>query len=182
MDNRPNPDAAGSRRMSDQGLPDSNSDLNARGLAQFRALVESVGVKRFAHSLGLSTRQVNRILSGVQPNPVERLVRSVQSAEPEVGDRVLDFVCQEAGGFFVRAESTLDAAASNAVRECAEAIAAISDGEISELDEREVREAIGAMVSLLRLVNEKKEQGEATRFTPPVIGAITPRQHRASPR
>lgn len=138
---------------------DPNADLNARGLAHFRALVESVGVKKFAQSLELSTRQVNRILAGVQPNPVERLVRSLQSAQPDVGDRALDFVCQEVGGYFIRQEATLDAAASSAVRECAEAIAAISDGEITEIDEREVREAIGALLALLRAVGEAKERG-----------------------
>lgn len=143
---------------------ESVSDSNARANAHFRAMVESVGVKRFATALGLSTRQINRILSGVQPNPVERLVKSLQSCSPEVGDRALDFVCQEAGGFFVRQEASIDSAAANAVRECAEAIAAISDGEITELDEREIREAIGALVSLLRVTAEAKARGEAPRF------------------
>ncbi|MBN8646131.1 MAG: hypothetical protein J0L61_12925 [Planctomycetes bacterium] len=141
------------------------SDLNTRAIAHFRAMVESVGVKRFAAALGLSTRQVNRILSGVQPNPVERLVKSLQSCSPEVGDRALDFVCQEAGGFFVRQEASIDSAAANAVRECAEAIAGISDGEISELDEREIREAIGALVSLLKVTSEARARGEAPRFS-----------------
>ena len=44
-----------------------------------------------------------------------------------VGDRVLDFVCQEMGGHFVRHEA-LDDAAVNAVKECAEAIAAPNIG------------------------------------------------------
>ncbi|MFM9956710.1 MAG: hypothetical protein ACKVZJ_01430 [Phycisphaerales bacterium] len=143
---------------------ESNPDLLARSRAHFRALVESIGVKRFAGAMGLSTRQVNRILAGVQPNPVERLIRSVQCATPEAGDRALDFVCQEAGGFFVRQEPALGDAAANAVRECAEAIAAISDGEITEIDEREIREAIGAMVALLRTVADKKQKNEKARF------------------
>lgn len=156
------------------------SDLNSRALVHFRALVESVGVKRFAASLDLSTRQVNRILSGVQPNPVERLIRSLQSAAPEVGDRALDFVCQEAGGFFVRQEASLDTAGANAVRECAEAIAAISDGEITEIDEREIREAIGAMVALLRSTAEKKAKGEPARFTSGMAAPTPARQPAGS--
>lgn len=143
---------------------DSNNDLLARSRVHFRALVESIGVKRFASAMGLSTRQVNRILAGVQPNPVERLIRSLQCATPEAGDRALDFVAQEAGGFFVRQEPALGDAAANAVRECAEAIAAISDGEITEIDEREIREAIGAMVALLRTVSEKRQKNEKARF------------------
>ena len=117
-------------------------------LRRFAELVKSVGVKRFAGSLGLSTRQINRILAGAQPNPVGRLLRSLQSAEPEVGDRVLDYMCQEMGGHFVRHEA-FDEATVNAVKECAEAIAAISDGQISELDVKEIREAISALSGLI---------------------------------
>ncbi len=127
----------------------SNDPLKEQALRCFSDLVKGVGVKRFAHELGLSTRQVNRIISGAQPNPVERMLRSLQSAEPEAGDRVLDFVCQEMGGYFVRQEA-FDEATVNAVRECAEAIAAISDGELSELDLREIREAISALNGLIR--------------------------------
>jgi hypothetical protein len=122
--------------------------LREEALRQFAELVESVGVKRFALNIGLSTRQVNRILAAVQPNPVERLIRALQSADPQVGDRVLDFVCQEMGGHFVRHEA-IDEAAVNAVKECAEAIAAISDGQISDLDVREIREAISALSGLV---------------------------------
>ncbi|MCA9297106.1 MAG: hypothetical protein KC983_11325, partial [Phycisphaerales bacterium] len=108
---------------------DSQDQFRDEALAHFASLVHSSGVKRFSSSLNLSTRQVNRILSGVQPNPVERLVRSLQAADMELGDRVLDFICQEMGGYFVRHEA-LNAASMNAVKESAEAIAAISDGEI----------------------------------------------------
>ncbi len=125
-----------------------NDPLKDQALQRFADLVASVGVKRFAQSLRLSTRQINRILSGAQPNPVDRLLRSLQSAAPEEGDRVLDYVCQEMGGHFVRHEA-IDAAAVNAVRECAEAIAAISDGQISELDLKEIHEAISALSSLI---------------------------------
>lgn len=114
----------------------------------FAELVESVGIKRFAASMNLTTRHVNRMLSGAAPNPIERLIRLVQSASPEAGDRCVDFLCQEVGGHFVRHE-TLDDATVNAVRECAEAIAAISDGHISSLDLREIREAISALSCLI---------------------------------
>ncbi len=125
-----------------------NDPARDEALRRFAALVGSVGVKRFAQSLGLSTRQINRILAGAQPNPVDRLVRALQSAQPEVGDRVLDYVCQEMGGHFVRHEA-FDDATVNAVKECAEAIAAISDGQISELDLKEIREAISALSGLI---------------------------------
>lgn len=121
----------------------------------FRALIESVGVKRFAAGMELSTRQVNRMLSGAQPNPVERLIRSLACAAPEAGDRVLDLVCQEMGGYFIR-EETIDSAAVNAVRECAEAIAAISDGHISKMDEVAIREAVAALTGLAKLVRQQK--------------------------
>ena len=132
---------------------DESSD---KALAHFRRMVESVGVKRFADSLGISTRQVNRILAGVQPNPVHRLLRSLQASQTEAGDHTLDYVCQEMGGYFIREDGGLDDAAINAVRECAEAIAAISDGQITEVDEREIREAISALISLSRLAQERR--------------------------
>ena len=141
--------------MSD--LP-SNDQWSEAALRSFAGLVDSVGVKRFAESLGISTRQVNRILAGAQPNPVERVIRSLQSAEVDAGDRALDFICQEMGGHFVR-EEALDDAAVNAVKECAEAIAAISDGEISDLEVREIREAISALSGLILSLRSKK-QGE----------------------
>jgi hypothetical protein len=129
--------------------------LREEALERFCKLVESVGVKRFAESLGVGTRQVNRILSGAQPNPIERLVRCLQSAEPEVGDRVLDYICQEMGGHFVRMEA-LDKNAVNAVRECAEAIAAISDGHVSDLDIKEIRDAISALAALSMSIKSQR--------------------------
>jgi hypothetical protein len=126
-------------------------------LRRFASLVGSVGVKRFATDLDLSTRQVNRILGGVQPNPVERLIRALQSARAEEGDRLLDFICQEMGGHFVRHEG-LDEAAINAVKECAEAIAAISDGHISDLDLQEIREAISALSGLIMSLRTHRDR------------------------
>lgn len=124
---------------------------------QFKALVDATGTKKFAVCLSVSTRQVNRMLAGTQPNPVERLIRCIQSAPPEVGDAVVDFVCQELGGHFVR-EETINSAAVNAVRECAEAIAAISDGQVQEMDVKEIREAISALSSLIYSLQQKKNK------------------------
>lgn len=134
--------------------------LRAECLRQFATLVDAQGVKLFAASLDLSTRQVNRILTGAQPNPVERLIRCLQSADTDSGDRVLDYVCQEMGGHFVRHEA-FDDAAVNAVRECAEAIAAISDGQITDLEVREIREAISALSGLIMSIRRKRGNGDA---------------------
>ncbi|GAB4551135.1 MAG: hypothetical protein Tsb0013_13120 [Phycisphaerales bacterium] len=127
-------------------------------LALFRRMVESVGVKRFASSLDLSTRQVNRILAGVQPNPIDRLLRSLCACSPEVGDQVLDHVCQEMGGYFIREEGSLDHKGLNAVKECAEAIAAISNGRLTPIEEREVREAIASLVALTNTIREVRDR------------------------
>ncbi|TVQ57132.1 MAG: hypothetical protein EA377_01180 [Phycisphaerales bacterium] len=148
-------------RISRDASPDATSELAQQ---RFRELVESVGVKRYAQSLGVTPRQVNRILSGAQPNPVERIIHCLESAEPEVGDRVLDYICQEMGGHFVRHEG-LDETVVNAVKECAEAIAAISDGEVTDDDAREVREAISALTGIIiaRRREKKKQQKLAQR-------------------
>ncbi len=136
---------------------DAQDPLTVDALGRFGDLIDSVGVKRFALALGLSTRQINRILAGAQPNPVERLIRCLQSAETAAGDRVLDYVCQELGGHFVRHEA-LDDATVNAVRECAEAIAAISDGHVSELDVKEIREAISALSSVIMSLRQARDK------------------------
>jgi hypothetical protein len=99
--------------------------------------------------MALSTRQINRMLSGAQPNPVERLIRCLQCCAPEVGDRTLAFICQEAGGHFIKDEGTVTEAVVNAVKECAEAIAALSQSDVSPITRREVQEAIAALKSVL---------------------------------
>jgi hypothetical protein len=124
-------------------------DLAGQAAKRFRAMVESVGVRNFSEDMALSTRQVNRMLSGAQPNPVERLIRCLQCCDPEIGDSALSYICQEAGGHFVKDVGIIDHAIVNAVRECAEAIAAISDGEVSPVDRNEVHEAIAALKGVL---------------------------------
>jgi len=126
-------------------------ELKSSALEQLASMVEDIGVKSFAQSLELSTRQVNRILSGVQPNPIERLILCLQAVDPEVGDQSLDFICREMGGHFVRHLNN-DESITEAVRECAEAIAVMSDGTLPEKDVKEVREAISALSSVLASV------------------------------
>ncbi|MBL1216093.1 MAG: hypothetical protein D8M59_01205 [Planctomycetes bacterium] len=130
-------------------------ELTREASEYFQHMVDSVGVKRFSSGLELSTRQVNRMLSGAQPNPIERLIRALQCSAPEAGDRSLDYICQQMGGFFIR-EEAIEAASVNAVKECAEAIAAISDGEISRMDEIEIREAVEALICLARAVQAER--------------------------
>lgn len=158
-------------------------ELASESSGHFRKMVESVGVKRFAGVMALSTRQINRMLSGAQPNPVERIVRCLQSCEPEIGDEALSYICQEAGGVFVKDEASLDRASANAVRECAEAIAAIADGHVSAVDQREVRDAIAALTALLRLTQEATARRALNCQAPPPSVAtrrIAPPSHAAT--
>ncbi len=142
--------------------PGEADDLSLECAAFFGKMVESVGVKRFSEAMDLSTRQINRMLSGAQPNPVERMIRCLQACDPAIGDELLDFLGLEMGGYFIR-EEPVEQASTNAVRECAEAIAAISDGYISGVDEREIREAIASLIALSKIV---REQGK--RDYPPI--------------
>lgn len=135
--------------MSDRRRVVDDVEFEDASLARFRELVESVGVKRFSASLGVSTRQINRILAGAQPNPLARLIRSLQAATPEAGERALDFIAAEMGGHFVPRQDE-DAAMTSAIKEAAEAIAALSDGQVDDDDRREIREAISALESVLR--------------------------------
>ncbi|MHC4716296.1 MAG: hypothetical protein ACYS5V_04950 [Planctomycetota bacterium] len=124
------------------------SDDRAREL--FEAMVESVGVKAFAANMDLSTRQIHRMLNGTQPEPVARAVAALQAAEPEEAEAALDYVCARMGGYFVRTIDNLDVAHVNAVKESAEAIVAISEGQSPRVEIKEIREAISALASLER--------------------------------
>lgn len=138
---------------------DPHDPTDEQYLELFRRMVDSVGVKTFADQLGISTRQVNRILAGTQPNPVRRLIKSLNSCDVKTGDDVLSAICEDMGGYFIREEPSLDAAAVNAVKECAEAIAVISDGEICPVDEVEIREAISALIALRIELRKDREEG-----------------------
>jgi hypothetical protein len=139
--------------------PPLQDELAVEASDHFRRMVASVGVKRFSSCMELSTRQINRMLSGAQPNPVDRLVRCLQSCEADVGDEALSFICQEAGGIFLKDEEPdLDHSTVHAVQECADAIRAVADGEVTRADERSVREAICSLTALLRSVREQRER------------------------
>jgi len=116
----------------------------------FEAMVESVGVKAFAADMGLSTRQIHRMLNGVQPNPVSRIAACMACCEGFTADGVLDFLCQQRGGYFVAMPQSLAEANLNAVKEAAEAIVAISEGDSVDITVREIREAISALAALER--------------------------------
>ena len=116
----------------------------------FDAMVESVGVKAFAMNLNLSTRQVHRMLNGTQANPLSRLWQAMGACEPVSGEEALDFLCQEQGGYFVRLPKDMDSANLNAVKESAEAIVAISEGQSPRVTVKELRDAISALAALER--------------------------------
>ena len=124
------------------------SDDRTREL--FEAMVESVGVKAFAANMDLSTRQIHRMLNGAQPEPLARTVGALQAAEPAEGEAALDYVCSRMGGYFIRTIDNLPVANVNAVKECAEAIVAISEGQSPRVELKEIREAISALASLER--------------------------------
>jgi hypothetical protein len=123
----------------------------------FEAMVESVGVKAFAMDIGLSSRQIYRILNGVQANPIERLCEAVDASETLAAEAVLDYVCQRNGGYFVRLTEDLSSANVNAVKESAEAIVAISEGRPTRVTVKEIREAISALAALEQMLQTEGE-------------------------
>lgn len=121
----------------------------------FESMVESVGIKAFAAAMELSTRQVHRMLGGVQPNPVERFLEAVRASEGLTAQAAVDFVCRQCGGYFVQLAENLHVANVNAVKEAAEAIVAISEDRRPQVEIKEIREAIAALASLERLLVER---------------------------
>jgi hypothetical protein len=86
-----------------------------RDLKAFESLVRETGLARFCDSIRLVRRQVNRMLSGAQPNPVNRMIATVQAAEHNAAQRVMGYVCQQVGGAFVPAPTATDPAERRAV-------------------------------------------------------------------
>ncbi len=130
----------------------------------FEAMVESVGVKAFAANLGLSARQVHRMLNGAQPNPVGRLCDALNACEGLTAQAAIDHLCQCRDGYFVAYTQDLDAANVNAVKEAAEAIVAITEGRSVRMTVKEIREAVAALAALehrLKEPDEPKPQPES---------------------
>lgn len=76
-------------------------DAARRDLAVFERMVRATGTPRYSERIGLVRRQVNRMLSCAQPNPVNRLLIAIEAADPEAGREVIEYICQELGGRFV---------------------------------------------------------------------------------
>jgi hypothetical protein len=132
----------------------------------FEAMVESVGIKAFAAGMGLGTRQVHRMLNGTQPNPIARFVEAMKACEGLTAQASVDYVCRAAGGYFVRHLERLDQASVNAVKEAAEAIVAISEGEAPKMEIKEIREAISALAALEHVLLEQTTPKTSTRNVP----------------
>ena len=131
----------------------------------FEAMVQSVGVKVYAANMNLSTRQVYRMLNGVQPNPVDRFGAALRACQDLSAVAALDYLCQREGGYFVRRTNDLDIASVNAIKESAEAIVAISEGRPPRVTIKEIREAISALAAL--------EDCLASGISPPgVLGSV----------
>jgi hypothetical protein len=114
----------------------------------FEAMVESVGVKAYAANMGLSSRQVHRMLNGAQPNPIRRMALALVAGASPAGHAALDCLCRRMGGYFVRLTEDLSSANVNAVTESAEAIVAISEDRSPRITVKEIREAIAALAAL----------------------------------
>lgn len=119
----------------------------------FEAMVESVGVKAFAANMDIGSRQIYRMLNRSQPNPVRRMREALLAGEGLTADAALDYLCRTRGGYFVSDCDDLDTANVNAVKECAEAIVAISEGRDPAVTIKEVREAISALCALERTLS-----------------------------
>lgn len=129
----------------------------------FEAMVESVGVKAFGANIGLSTRQIHRMLNGTQPNPLRRFCEAIGACEGPAAQEALDFICRQCVGYFVRLATELAKANVNAVKESAEAIVAISEGESVRVTVKEIREAIAALAALEHRLEKEKGSGVFSR-------------------
>lgn len=126
----------------------------------FEAIVQATGVKAFAAKLGLSTRQVHRMLSGAQPNPLSRFCDVLHACDQQSAEAVLSAVCRAMDVYWIRVPQDLKSANLNAVKESAEAIVAISEGRSVQTTVREIRQAIAALSALERMLDQEKAAAE----------------------
>ena len=129
----------------------------------FEAMIESVGIKAFAADIGLSTRQIHRMLNGVQPNPIRRMAHALAACRGAEAEVALDWLCHGMDGYFVRLPDGLERANVNAVKESAEAIVAISEGRSVRVTVKEIREAISALAALEKRLREGRTAGDSDR-------------------
>ena len=121
------------------------------------AMVESVGIKAFTAGLGVSTRQVHRMLNGSQHNPLRRFCDVLLSCDSSQAEAALSHICREVGVYWVRVPQSLEVANLNAVREAAEAIVAITEGRSIDVAVNEIREAIAALSALERALDKGRQ-------------------------
>ncbi len=140
----------------------------------FEGMVEAAGIKAFASKLGLSTRQVHRMLNGSQPNPLTRFCDILSAAEPKSAEAALSHVCRKQGVYWIRVPQDLKSANLNAVKESAEAIVAITEGKDPRVTVREIREAIAALSALEKMLDCQMPPAEIRKsFNAPAgVGAV----------
>ncbi|MFB3891756.1 MAG: hypothetical protein ACE15C_07005 [Phycisphaerae bacterium] len=122
----------------------------------FEAMVESVGVKAFAAAIGVTARQVHRMLSGAQANPLARFCDAMGACTRQAAEAVLSDLCRRQGVYWIRVPESLKAANLNAVKESAEAIVAITEGRSIQTEVNEIRQAIAALSALERVLDRKE--------------------------
>lgn len=129
----------------------------------FEAMVESVGIKAFAANMGISTRQVHRMLNGAQPNPLDRFCRTMKSCDGKAAEQALSHVCRQSGVYWIRVPVSMKAANLDAVKEAAQAIVAITEDRSITVEVREIREAIAALAALEKKLDQEQATAKAPR-------------------
>lgn len=101
-------------------------DAAVRDLRMFESVVRETGLVQFCEAIRLVRRQVNRMLSGAQPNPINRMIATIHAAESKAANRAMQYLCEEIGGTFIPASTDNDTSErmqADALRLCALAAA-----------------------------------------------------------
>ena len=103
----------------------------------------------FAQNAGMTTRQLNRIRSGDQPNPFHRAAQWSRLGSDETANRLVSMVCEANDGFFIQEGGSDSTNIEDTIQKAADVIKGLADGSLDEEDRRLVREAVAAMIGLL---------------------------------
>ena len=112
--------------------------------------IDVLGTSGFAEQASMTTRQLNRIRSGDQPNPFHRAAEWSRLGTVESATILVSMVCEANDGFFIQEGGNNTTNIEDTIQKAADVIKGLADGSLDDGDRRLVQDAIAAMIGLLQ--------------------------------
>ena len=119
-------------------------------IARLSDHIDVLGTIGFAQKAGMTTRQLNRIRSGDQPNPFHRAAEWSRLGSADTANQLVSMVCEANDGFFIQEGGSDATNIEDTIQKAADVIKGLADGSLDDEDRRLVQEAVAAMIGLLQ--------------------------------